>query len=119
MPSDAQTVPLPEGIPDDQRVEAIEQGVAAPFPGVLMGEGRAARLSLVSTGYDEMRVLYEQDKKVWTAQRELYETRLALADKAIHDLQPSWWTQHAFSLGLVGGLTLGVAAAVVGISVAR
>ena len=112
LPPDAQTEPLPEGIPDDQRVEPMEEGQPAPFPGVLLGEGRSARLSIVDSRYDELRVRYEQDRRVWSAQRELYETRLALADKAIRDLQPSWWQRNALSLGILGGVTLGVLATV-------
>jgi hypothetical protein len=108
LPPDALAEMLPEGIPDDNRVEALEEKDKAPFAGVLVGEGVAARHALLRARYPELRVRYEQDRKVWAAHRELYETRLHLADKAIHDLQPSWWDRNAFSLGLLGGISLGV-----------
>jgi hypothetical protein len=108
LPPDGRSEPLPEGFADDQRVEAVEEGGKAPFSGLLFGEGRAARGDLVLTRYAELRTRYEQDRKVWEAHRELYETRLRLADEAIRDLQPGWWERNALSLGVVGGLVLGV-----------
>ncbi len=109
LPPDPATEPLPEGIPEDQRAEALDQGDKAPFSGLLIGEGKAARALNFKIRYVELRADYIADRKVWAAHRELYETRLVLADKAIRDLQPSWWDRNAASLGVIGGLVLGVA----------
>lgn len=119
LPPDAMIEGLPEGIPEDDRIEALEAQNRAPFAGVLLGEGAAARYAILKSRYPELRVRYEQDRKVWAAHRELYEVRLQLADKAIHDLQPSWWDRNAFSLGLLGGVTLGVLTGVAAAAVAN
>lgn len=119
LPPDPETEPLPEGIPDDQRVESMEKGDKAPFDGLLIGEGKAARASNYKTRYIELRTYYTSDRKVWAAHRELYETRLVLADKAIRDLQPSWWDRNAASLGVIGGLVLGVALTAAGVALAN
>ena len=112
LPPDGMTEPLPEGIPTEERIEAVEAGDEASFAGLLVSEAVAVRYDLLRVRYPELRVRYEQDRKVWAAHRELYETRLQLADKAIRDLQPSWWERNAVSLGLLGGVTLGVLATV-------
>lgn len=107
LPPDPETEPLPDGIPNDQRVEALEAGDIAPFPGSLIGEGKAAKILNYKIRYVELRADYVADRKVWAAHRELYETRLVLADKAIKDLQPSWWDRNQLLFGVVGGVLLG------------
>jgi hypothetical protein len=117
---------LPESPPcpdaaalNDQRVEPLEQGDPAPFAGLIFGEGRVYRDGLYRIRYRELRSNYEADRKVWVAHRELYETRLGLADKAIRDLQPNWWERNAFTLGVFGGTTLGIVMSVAIFAVAN
>lgn len=112
LPPDAQTEALPPEFGTDQRSEGLEVGVKSPFSGILLGEALAARYQLIDTRYKELRVVATQDRAVWKAHRELYETRLQLADKAIRDLQPGWWERNAFSLGIVSGTFLGVMAGI-------
>lgn len=76
-------------------------------PGIAMSEARAARFALFKIRYRELRTSYVSDRKVFGAQRELYETRLVIADKAIQALQPSWLDRHKGELGLLGGVILG------------
>jgi hypothetical protein len=64
-------------------------------------------MGLFKIRYRELRTNYVADRKVFAAHRELYETRLELADKAIQKLQPSWWDQHKTELGVLGGFILG------------
>ena len=109
LPPDAMVEALPEGIPEDDRIEALEEKDKAPFAGVLVGEGVAARYALLRARYPELRVRYEQDRKVWGAHRTLYEERLRLADLAIQDLQPSWWDLNKLSIGFLGGVLGGLA----------
>lgn len=119
LPPDPETEVLPEGIPNDQRVEPMEKGDKATFDGLLIGEGKAAKFERYNSRYKELRVDYLADRKVWAAHRELYETRLIQADKAIHELQPSWWDRNAASLGVIGGLVLGVAMTAAGVALAN
>jgi hypothetical protein len=85
----------------------------------VFGEGRVYRDGLYRIRYRELRSNYEADRKVWVAHRELYETRLGLADKAIRDLQPNWWERNAFTLGVFGGTTLGIVMSVAIFAVAN
>ena len=82
------------------------------FNGIAVAEERAYRDGLYRIGYKELRSLYELDRKVWAAHRELYEERLKLADKAIQDLQPSWFDRNKLQLGVIGGVLVGVATTV-------
>jgi hypothetical protein len=109
LPPDPATEPLPAGMVEENKVEGLEQGDPAPFPGILVSEDRATRDGYFRIRYPELRKQYEGDQQVWKAHRELYETRLVLADQAIRDLQPTWWERNAFSLGLFGGSVLGTA----------
>ena len=124
LPDDATKATLPPGTPAGDWVEALEAGscwdikgvkvpdAATPCParsGIVISEERAARSILIKRGYDELRNIYQADRRVWREQRNLYETRLQLADKAIRDLQPDWLQRHALTLGAVGGFLVGVA----------
>jgi hypothetical protein len=121
LPPDPETEAL-EGVPSGDWIEPLESGscfdaagksssLVRPCPeksGIAMSEARAARFALFKIRYKELRTNYVSDRKVWAAQRELYETRLVLADRAIQDLQPSWLDKHKGELGLLGGTVLGV-----------
>jgi hypothetical protein len=131
LPPNPETEPLEGNFPPEEWVEPIEIGMCtrpstptrpsspAPCPdksGILVSEAKAARLTLTKFRYAELRKLFESDIVVWKAHRELYEERLKLADRAIQDLQPSWWDRHKGELGLVGGFLLGAAATLVIVS---
>lgn len=129
---DPETEKLEGNLPPEDWVEPIEKGgcIAAnggfatamrPCPaksGIAMSEAHAARTALYKIRYKELRVDYVSDRKVWGAQRELYEKRLQLADQAIQDLQPSWWDRHKAEFGVIGGFVIGamVTVAIVAIS---
>jgi hypothetical protein len=121
LPADPETEPLDSKISSADWVEPLESGschdangklLVRPCPvrsGIAMSEAKAVRFALYRTRYREMRTIYVANMKVVGVQRELYETRLKQADKAIRDLQPSWLDQHSAELGILGGFVLGVA----------
>lgn len=124
LPPDPETEKLDSNVPPEDWVEPLEPGTCidasgkpvagAPKPcpvraGIGMSEAKAARFGLFKIRYKELRTNYVSDRNVWAAQRELYETRLKLADKAIRDLQPGWWDQHKGEFGVIGGFILGTA----------
>jgi hypothetical protein len=127
LPPDAATEPLPPGTSKDDFVQAQEageclDGAGNPLPGapkpcpikpgILSGEGRSARDMVYRIRYTELRKLYDSDRAVWNAHRELYETRLEQAETALKDAKPNWFQEHAFQLGVIGGFVLGSAATV-------
>lgn len=119
LPVQPNEEPLPADAPTEDWVEPLEAGsctvMAALCParsGLLISEGRAARDFLYRTRYAELRKVYESDRVVWSAHRELYETQLAATETALQKAQPNWFEQHAFQLGIVGGFLLGAAATV-------
>ena len=90
-------------------------GALSPCPGkggVLMSEELSFRFATYRTYYKQLRLNYEADRKVWTAQRFLYETRLKDAGEAIQRQRPNWFQQHAFELGILAGVVVGAGAAV-------
>jgi len=122
LPPDPETEKLDGNIPAGDWVEPLEAGscvdgsgkpvAGAPKPcparsGIALSEAKSARFGLYKIRYKELRVDYESDRKVWAAQRELYEKRLQLADQAIQDLQPTWWDRHKAEFGVIGGFMLG------------
>lgn len=124
LPPDPAVEPLPSGTPPGDWVEPFEAGeclstqgtpavgATKPCParsGIAESEARAARNLLFRIRYPELRKVYEADRAVWAAHRELYETRLQDASKALHDAEPNWFQQHALQLGVVGGFVLGAA----------
>jgi len=124
LPPDPSTEALPPGTPADDWVLPLEagscldkagkavSGAVGPCPslsGISLSESRAARAKLFQIRYPELRRLYEADRMVWSAHRELYEERLQQADQKIRDMQPNWFERHAVQLGVVGGFVLGAA----------
>lgn len=122
LPPDPLTEALPPGTPPEDWVLPLEAGSCfdkagkpaqdAPKPcpersGVSLSESRAVRAKLLQIRYPELRRLYEADRMVWVAHRELYEERLKLADDKIRSMQPNWFERHALQLGIVGGFVLG------------
>lgn len=124
LPVDPDNEKLPG--PQEEWVEPLEAGscvdqsgkfslqVSKPCPlrsGISMSEAKAARFGLYKIRYRELRTSYEADRKVVSAQRALYETRLQLADKAIQNLQPGFWDVHKGEISLIGGFILGITVA--------
>ena len=115
LPPDPATEPLPDGVPKVEWVRPLERGECekAPKPcpavsGLAISEARAFRDAKYRIRYKELRSNYGADRQVWGAHRELYETRLGLADQTIQDLQPRWWDRNKFQIGVVGGVILGI-----------
>lgn len=121
--------PLPPTVPVDRRSEEValppdpkdtkipdaenwqiplEVGNCAEKPGIFISEAKAERCRLYKIRYDELRTNYVADRSAWKAQRELYETRLVLADTEIQKLQPGWFQRHGFYVGGTLGFVLGV-----------
>lgn len=124
LPPDPSTEALPASTPPGDWVRAQEAGecwnaqgtvrpdAGLPCPaqaGILSSEARAARDALYRIRYRELRQRYEADRTVHGAQREVYETRLRLADERIRELQPTWWQQHGPVILFGAGLVLGTA----------
>lgn len=120
VPPDPETEALDPKISAADWVEPLDSGschdaagrlLVKPCPvrsGIAMSEAKAARFGLFKIRYRELRETLIADLKVFGAQRELYETRLQLADKTIQDLQPGWIDQHKAELGVIGGFVLGI-----------
>lgn len=123
LPQDPATEKLPDGTPRGEWVLPLEKGSClkadgtpkekAPQPcpslsGISLSEEKAARLTLFKIRYPELRLNYKADRQVWKVHRELYETRLKLADQAIQKLQPGWFQRHKFELGIIAGFITGV-----------
>lgn len=127
LPEDPATMEVPANLERGDWVVPVNKGecldeegtpeTEAPNPcpffnGIAVAEERAYRDGLYRIGYKELRTLYELDRQVWAAHRELYEERLKLADRAIQDLQPSWFDRNKLQLGVIGGVLVGVATTV-------
>jgi hypothetical protein len=57
--------------------------------------------------YPELRRMFESDRQLWAAHRELYEERLQTSAEELKKAQPGWWQQHGPALGMVGGFIVG------------
>ena len=119
LPPDPATEKLPEGFPKGDWILPYEAKACAEDPktcpdqsGLLVSEERAYFNALYRTRYGEIRKIFGADRSVWGVHRELYESRLELADREIQNLQPSWWDRHKFQFGVVGGIVLGITASV-------
>lgn len=124
LPPDPSLEPLPAGTPPGDSVEPLEagscldkagkavSGASSPCPvkpGIVSSEARAARDALYRIRYPELRKMYESDRQVWAAQRDLYEERVRTAQDELKKAQPNWWQQHGPALGMVAGFVIGAA----------
>lgn len=114
LPPDPGATPIP---PEGDWVEAVEAGndcqaedgtVFSVQAGILLSEDKASRCMEYRIRYDELRQDYEADRMVWGAHRELYEERLRLAGEEIYSLQPDWWDENKFAIGVAIGVVLGI-----------
>lgn len=124
LPPDPALEALPAGTPVGDWVEALEAascldkagkalpGAPSPCParsGIASSEARAARDALYRIRYPELRRMYEADRQLWGAHRELYEERVRTGAEELKKAQPNWWQQHGPALGVVGGFVVGAA----------
>jgi hypothetical protein len=127
LPPDPTDAEPPAELEKGDWIEAIERGQCAdisgrvpegatkPCPlksGILSSEARAWRDGQFRLRYKELRLNYEADRKVWSAHREFYDAQSKADLKALQDAQPNWWDRNKFTLGVTGGIILGVAASV-------
>ena len=121
MPVDPAALPVPVGLPKGDWTAMLEEGKCVtdenggPCPmltGIVVSEEHAWRDAQFKLAYKEIRIFYEVDKKVWSAQRALYEGRLNDANTALEKAQPSWFQRHAWEIGIISGLVLGAGATV-------
>ncbi len=124
LPPDPALEALPPETPKGEWVEALEAGACAdssgkalsgapkPCParsGLLVSEERLARDLLFRTRYTELRRVFEADRIIWSAHRELYEARIRQTEEALNKAQPNWFQQNALQIGVVGGFIIGAA----------
>lgn len=104
LPARPDDRPIPE---DKDWVVPIDKGEVAPDDGILLSEDKAARAKMFQIDYDQLRGMYEADRKVWEQTRIIYEERLNSANSEIRRLQPTWWTENKGTISFVGGVVLG------------
>jgi len=111
---DFKPVPVEAGecLPEGQ--DGPPEGVERPCPalsGILISERTAWKARLYQIRYKEMRKLYQSDRLLWGAHRELYEEKLNLSREElqrVHDeATPTWWEENDGTIGLISGLILG------------
>ena len=109
LPADVSKMKLQlgEGVPTKEEVFLQDDG-CHEGEGLCVSEAWAVRSGLYRIHYRELRVACQEDKNVWKTHRELYETKINLANDTIRDMAPTWWDHHKLELGLLGGFLLGV-----------
>jgi hypothetical protein len=127
LPPDPALEALPDGTPAGDWVEPLEAASCldkagkalpdAPSPcpsrsGIASSEARAVRDAMYRNRYSELRRLYEADRQLWGAHRELYEERVRTGAEELKKAQPNWWQQHGPALGVVGGFVVGAASTI-------
>lgn len=125
LPPDAVIEPLPAGVPtepSENYVMPFESGFCisgdgtdraeGPCPlisGIVVSEARAMRDATYRIRYPELRQLYQSDRQVWTAHRELYESQIVADREEIERLRPTWWERNDMAIGIAIGLVTGAA----------
>jgi len=106
--------PLNEGDCWDEKGKLVTDAPkpCPPKGGILFSEGKATRFKLFELRYHELRGNYVVDRRVFGAQRALYESRLKDAGELIQKMQPTWFERHSFQLGILGGAVIGAGMAV-------
>jgi len=98
-----------------QKDGKIASDAGKPCPGrggLLVSEEKITRFKLYEMDSKALRLNYSADRRVWAAQRELYEARLKDAGEALQKAQPDWFERHGFQLGVMAGAVIGVAMAI-------
>ena len=57
--------------------------------------------------YNELRTLYDLDRRVWKYSRVIHEEQRGQANQIIKDLTPGWWARTKGTLGFVTGIVIG------------
>jgi hypothetical protein len=120
LPVDPEAIPVPAGLPKGEWIAGLEDGKCVNedgtpclmMTGVVVSEERAWRDAQFRLAYKELRIGYTVDRKVWGAQRALYEGRLNDANTALEKAQPNWFQRHAWELGILTGLVVGAGATI-------
>lgn len=125
LPADPATAKIPakDGdwvVPMDEEECVGKDGkipADAPRPcpgkgGLLVSEEKISQFKLYEIDSKALRLNYSVDRRVWAAQRALYEARLKDAGEALQKAQPDWFERHGFQLGVLAGALVGVALAV-------
>lgn len=108
LPTDPELLRLPDGTPPDDFVLALSVGKPSPKDGILLSEARAVRDGFFRTGYKELRMICEGDRKVMGAQRNLYEALITEGNKALSKAgRRSWWELHRGEVMFFAGILLG------------
>lgn len=112
-PDPGATPPTPEGdwaqpIEDASGCQTQDGYIFDIQAGILLSEEKVERCLLYRTRYNELRSIYESDRMVWGAQRELYEERLRLSGEEIYNLQPDWWDENKLAVGIAIGVVFGI-----------
>jgi len=129
LPPDVALEALPEGIPShppENYVQPLEYGQCVvadgsvvsegPCPdvsGILVSEARAARDAMYRIRYVELRRVFEADRRVWSAHRELYEAQIVEYRQELIRLQPGWWDEHKGEILAVVGFVTGAVLTVI------
>ena len=105
--------PDSEAIPKEKDwVKPLPAGKTHTEDGVLLSPEKAVRAKKWQDGYKNLRNLYELDRKVWGAQRTVYEERLGQANAEIKRRSPSWWDENKGTIAWAAGFVMGAAATV-------
>ena len=127
LPADPGQYKVPKGVDPTEWAQDLEaatcidgKGNVAPNAGQpcpsqsgeLLSEAKALKLAQYAIAYPELRRIFESDRRVWSAQRTLYEDEIKQDEAALEKERPDWWEQHKFEVGVIGGFILGSAATI-------
>lgn len=91
---------------------AISEGQESPHDAICLTEPLAVEYREFRIGYGYLHDLYLSDQTVWTAHREVYETKIQLLQDEVEDLQPTWWEKNDGHIMGAAGFILGTVATI-------
>jgi hypothetical protein len=109
LPDAPDAKPIPK---EGDWVKVLPAGTTYDKHGVLISAEKAARAKLWQLSYKTLRELYELDRQIFSQHRIIYDERLKQANKEIHRLSPSWWSENKGTLGWGTGFIAGAAATI-------
>jgi hypothetical protein len=86
---------------------AIGEGDVSPHDAICLTESLAVEYREFRIGYDYLQNLYRADQVVWTAHREVYETKIQMLEDEVKDSEPSWWEKNDGPVMGAAGFILG------------
>lgn len=112
----AEMDPLPIHIgPVPGRAVSISEDESAPFDGVLLDKEKAIAAAELRVAYDEIYRISEIQQATFEITQGILVQELQDADREIEkkneiidELKNSWWSQHKMTVGIIGGVVLGV-----------